>query len=84
MYLALQEALEAEETEGGSKSRYFTALEKCEKNGGVGMLLRCLLVMENVTFLSEHNQVNAPNLDKFYAREHASCYRSPGAGSAKK
>jgi hypothetical protein len=56
--MTLQEALEAEETEGGSKSRYFTALEKCEKNGGVGMLLRCLLVMENVTFLSEHNQVS--------------------------
>jgi len=50
--------LEAEEAEGGSKSRYFTALEKCEKNGGVGMLLRCLLVMENVTFLSEQNQVS--------------------------
>ena len=58
MCLDLQEALEAEATEEGSKSRYFTALEKCEKNGGVGMLLRCLLVMENVTFLSEQNQVN--------------------------
>lgn len=50
--------MEAEETAGGSKSKYFTALDKCEKNGGVGMLLRCLVVMENVTFLSEQNQVN--------------------------
>jgi len=33
-------------------------VEKCEKNGGVGMLLRCLLVMENVTFHSEQNQVS--------------------------
>lgn len=56
--MAMQEALEAEETEGGSKSLHFTSLEKCEKNGGVGMLLRCLLVMENVTFLSEQNQVS--------------------------
>lgn len=53
----MQEALEAEETEKDNKNRDFQALEKCEKNGGVGMLLRCLRVMENVTFLSEQNQV---------------------------
>ncbi|CAM6037527.1 unnamed protein product [Sphagnum compactum] len=45
-----------EETEEDKRSRGFKALEKCEKNGGVGMLLRCLRVMENVTFLSELNQ----------------------------
>ncbi|BBM98158.1 wings apart-like protein [Marchantia polymorpha subsp. ruderalis] len=32
------------------------ALERSEKSGGVGVLLRCLRVMENVTFLSEQNQ----------------------------
>ncbi|CAM6079469.1 unnamed protein product [Sphagnum tenellum] len=52
----LQDALEEEETEEDKRSRGFKALEKCEKNGGVGMLLRCLRVMENVTFLSELNQ----------------------------
>jgi hypothetical protein len=54
----LQDALEEEETEEDKRSRGFKALEKCEKNGGVGMLLRCLRVMENVTFLSELNQVS--------------------------
>ncbi|KAH8952654.1 hypothetical protein BDL97_09G096000 [Sphagnum fallax] len=50
----LQDALEGEETD--KRNRDFKALEKCEKNGGVGMLLRCLRVIENVTFLSELNQ----------------------------
>lgn len=50
--------MEAEETDRENKNRDFKALEKCERNGGVGMLLRCLLVMENVTFLSEQNQVS--------------------------
>ncbi len=54
----LQGALEEEEIEEDKRSRGFKALEKCEKNGGVGMLLRCLRVMENVTFLSELNQVS--------------------------
>lgn len=58
MLFSLQEALEAEETDRENKNRDFKALEKCERNGGVGMLLRCLLVMENVTFLSEQNQVS--------------------------
>jgi hypothetical protein len=53
----LQDALEGEETEQSKRNRDFKALEKCEKNGGVGMLLRCLRVIENVTFLSELNQV---------------------------
>jgi hypothetical protein len=52
----LQDALEGEETEQSKRNRDFKALEKCEKNGGVGMLLRCLRVIENVTFLSELNQ----------------------------
>ncbi|CAM6009739.1 unnamed protein product [Sphagnum balticum] len=52
----LQDALEGEETEQSKRIRDFKALEKCEKNGGVGMLLRCLRVIENVTFLSELNQ----------------------------
>jgi hypothetical protein len=52
----LQDALEGEETD--KRNRDFKALEKCEKNGGVGMLLRCLRVIENVTFLSELNQVS--------------------------
>ncbi|CAK9883224.1 unnamed protein product [Sphagnum jensenii] len=38
------------------REQRFKALEKCEKNGGVGMLLRCLWVIENATFLSELNQ----------------------------
>jgi hypothetical protein len=54
----LQDALEGEETEQSKRNRDFKALEKCEKNGGVGMLLRCLRVIENVTFLSELNQVS--------------------------
>ncbi len=54
----LQDAFEGEETEQSKRNRDFKALEKCEKNGGVGMLLRCLWVIENVTFLSELNQVS--------------------------
>jgi hypothetical protein len=54
----LQDAFEVEETEQSKRNRDFKALEKCEKNGGVGMLLRCLWVIENVTFLSELNQVS--------------------------
>jgi hypothetical protein len=54
----LQDALEGEETEQSKRERDFKVLEKCEKNGGVGMLLRCSQVIENVTFLSELNQVS--------------------------
>jgi hypothetical protein len=54
----LQDALEGEETEQSKRNRDFKALEKCEKNGGVGMLLRCLRVIEIVTFLSELNQAS--------------------------
>jgi hypothetical protein len=54
----LQDAFEGEETEQSKRNRDFKALEKCEKNGGVGMLLRCLWVIGTVTFLSELNQVS--------------------------
>lgn len=45
--------MEVEEIVGGSKSKYFIVFDKCEKNGGVGMFLRCFVVMENVIFFSE-------------------------------
>ncbi|KAH8972427.1 hypothetical protein BDL97_02G195300 [Sphagnum fallax] len=57
-----KDAFEGEEIEQTKKNRDFEALEKCEKNGGVGMLLRCLQVIENVTFLSELNQRHLPEL----------------------
>ncbi|CAM6031640.1 unnamed protein product [Sphagnum compactum] len=57
-----KDAFEGEETEQSKRNRDFKALEKCEKNGGVGMLLRCLWVIENFTFLSELNQRHLPEL----------------------
>ncbi|CAM6029957.1 unnamed protein product [Sphagnum balticum] len=57
-----KDAFEGEETEQSKRNRDFKALEKCEKNGGVGMLLRCLWVIGTVTFLSELNQRHLPEL----------------------
>ncbi len=54
----LQDAFEGEKTDQSKRNRDFKALEKCEKNRGVRMLLRCLWVIENVTFLIELNQVS--------------------------
>ncbi|CAM6053647.1 unnamed protein product [Sphagnum tenellum] len=42
-----KDAFEGEEIEQSKKNRDFKALEKREKNGGVGMLLRCLRIIEN-------------------------------------
>ncbi|KAJ7285501.1 hypothetical protein O6H91_Y329900 [Diphasiastrum complanatum] len=51
--LNLKELLENGDSKPDSR---LAALQKCEQSGGVSMLLRCLRVMENVTFLSEDNQ----------------------------
>ncbi|KAL3685661.1 hypothetical protein R1sor_003683 [Riccia sorocarpa] len=53
----LMEALKAKDGEI-LENVDLVALEKSEKSGGVGLLLRCLRVMENVTFLSEKNQTH--------------------------
>lgn len=52
----MQKALMAEDT-AEITDLDLASLEKNEKSGGIGVLLRCLRVMENVTFLSEQNQV---------------------------
>ncbi|CAM6087321.1 unnamed protein product [Calypogeia fissa] len=51
----LKKALKSEDT-SDIIDLDLASLEKNEKSGGIGVLLRCLRVMENVTFLSEQNQ----------------------------